>query len=360
MRRFAPTLAAAALCLLVAGGLIYWRLRGPSITPEQARAVAHGADVYGRMCSVCHGDRGEGYKADQAPMLANPDFLASATDDFLRRAITDGRKGTTMSAWGVERAGPLKKQDVEAVIAFLRSWETKPRAVLDESKPKGVVRRAITVYAKECKQCHGDRGVGGPNVGIGNPELLTSASNGFLRHAIKNGRNGTVMPAFEQKLDKAAIDDLLALLRTWEKPLPPPPPPIARPAPLPLGPVPLNPKGPEPAGFQHHPKMTPVDVVHEALTKKAKLVIMDARATSDYLNEHIGGSVSVPFYDAERYLPDLPKNAWLVAYCSCPHAESGKLAQLLVDKGYKKVTVLDEGLGVWRKRGYPMASGDKP
>jgi cytochrome c oxidase cbb3-type subunit 3/ubiquinol-cytochrome c reductase cytochrome c subunit len=103
-----------------------------------------------------------------------------------------------------------------------------------------------------------------------------------------------------------------------------------------------------------------VDVVHAALTKKAKLAILDARASSDYLNEHIGGSVSVPFYDAERYLPDLPKDAWLVAYCACPHAESGKLAKLLIDKGFKKVTVLDEGIGVWKRKGYPIAKGEKP
>ncbi len=360
MRRAPLIIALVGACLCVIAAVAWWRFRYPPISAERRAAIEHGRELYGRMCAVCHGEKGEGYKADQAPMLANAEFLATVSDSFLRKAINDGRQNTTMSAWSAARGGPLKPPDVEAVIAFLRSWESKPRVALDESKPNGRLGRGVGVYFRECKKCHGERGVGGPNVGIGNPELLTGASNGFLRHAIAHGRPGTAMPAFNGKLDKGAIDDLILMLRGWEKPRPPPTPPPPKPAPLALGPVPLNPKGRDPADFQHHPKMTGVDVVHAALEKKQKVAILDARATSDYLREHIGGSVSVPFYDAERYLPDLPKDAWLVAYCGCPHAESGKLAKLLVDKGFKKVTVLDEGIGVWKKKGYPVSTGEKP
>jgi len=360
MRRAPLLIAVAGACLTAALAFAIWRLRTPSITPEKRAAIEHGRELYHRICSVCHGDNGEGYKADQATMLANAEFLASVSDAFLKKAIADGRQGTVMSAWAVDHGGPLKPQDIDAVIAFMRTWESKPRTVLDESKPSGRLRRGEPVYNRECKKCHGERGVGGPNVAIGNPQLLTSASNGFLRHAIRRGRPGTPMVAFEDKLDKAQIEDLVLLLRGWERPKPPPTPPPAKPAPLALGPVPLNPKGPEPIDFRHHPQNTPVDVVHAALEKKAKFAMLDARAPSDYMREHIGGSVSVPFYDAERYLADLPKDAWLVAYCGCPHAESGKLAKLLVDKGFKKVTVLDEGIGVWKQRGYPIASGETP
>jgi len=361
IRRAHLLIALAGAVVIAALGVAYWRLRTPPISAEKEAAIEHGRELYGRMCSVCHGEDGEGYKADRAPMLANAEFLASVSDSFLIKAIADGRQKTVMSAWAVERGGPLKKEDIQALVTFMRTWESKPRVVLDESKLSSArVRRGEPVYARECKSCHGERGVGGPNIAIGNPELLSGASNGFLRHAIRHGRPGTPMQAFAGKLDNKTIDDLVLLLRTWEKPKPPPAPPVAKPAPLELGPVPLNPKGPEPVGFQHHPKMTSVDVVHAALEKKAKLAILDARASSDYLREHIEGSVSVPFYDAERYLPQLPKDAWLVAYCSCPHAESGKLAKLLVDKGFKKVTVLDEGLGVWRRKGYPISTGEKP
>ncbi|HEX3594403.1 MAG TPA: rhodanese-like domain-containing protein, partial [Polyangiaceae bacterium] len=75
---------------------------------------------------------------------------------------------------------------------------------------------------------------------------------------------------------------------------------------------------------------------------------------------HIKGAVSVPFYDPTPYVDKLPRDAWLVCYCACPHAESGQLAQKLVAKGFTKVTVLDEGLGVWRSKGYPTTTGRDP
>ena len=61
-----------------------------------------------------------------------------------------------------------------------------------------------------------------------------------------------------------------------------------------------------------------------------------------------------------RTSTQLPRDAWLVCYCACPHAESGNLARKLVEKGFTKVTVLDEGLGVWRNRKYPTSSGIDP
>ncbi|HEY4105083.1 MAG TPA: rhodanese-like domain-containing protein, partial [Polyangiaceae bacterium] len=60
------------------------------------------------------------------------------------------------------------------------------------------------------------------------------------------------------------------------------------------------------------------------------------------------------------YLAKLPKNAWLVCYCACPHAESGTLAGKLNAAGFKKVTVLDEGLGYWRGKKYETHTGEKP
>jgi len=70
--------------------------------------------------------------------------------------------------------------------------------------------------------------------------------------------------------------------------------------------------------------------------------------------------VSVPFYAPEPYLAALPRNAWLVCYCACPHAESGQLAQKLEAKGFSKVTVLDEGLGLWRAKQYGTRGGLDP
>jgi cytochrome c oxidase cbb3-type subunit 3 len=320
----------------------------------------HGAELYARTCAVCHGDKGEGYKADDAPALSHPDFLASVTDPYLRQAITQGRQGTTMSAWGRVRGGPLAPSDVDDVIAHLRTWQTK-RIKLDERPNNGDIVRGDAIFARECVRCHGLRGTGGPFEHIGDSELLSTAGNGFLRQAITHGREGTSMPAFDLTLGPNGIEDVLATMRHWQ--LAPTPATWERPptpAPIPLGPVPLNPHGPEPVGFKPDPGTTPADVIHAQLARGAKMAILDARAPTDYTYEHIAGAVSVPFYDPDPYVDQLPRDAWLVAYCSCPHAESGQLARKLTAKGFTKVTVLDEGLGVWKNRKYPVKNGDKP
>ena len=113
-------------------------------------------------------------------------------------------------------------------------------------------------------------------------------------------------------------------------------------------------------GFRTTPLTTPADAIKGQLDHGARMGILDARAPSDYMNEHIAGAVSVPFYDPDPYVSQLPRDAWLVCYCSCPHAESGTLAQKLAAKGFTKVTVLDEGLGVWKARKYPTKVGLDP
>jgi cytochrome c oxidase cbb3-type subunit 3/ubiquinol-cytochrome c reductase cytochrome c subunit len=129
---------------------------------------------------------------------------------------------------------------------------------------------------------------------------------------------------------------------------------------LPLGKVPLHPQGADPKGFHVYPKMTPVDTVAAQYARKARMVILDARAPTDYAQQHIAGAVSVPFYDPSPYLDALPKDAWLVCYCGCPHAASGQLARKLLDAGFTKVTVLDERLGDWQQKGHPVRSGESP
>lgn len=329
----------------------------PTPTPTLSPEAIRGGEFYARMCAVCHGASGEGYAADQAPQLAQPDFLASVSDDYLRAAIANGRRGTTMSAWARVKGGPLKPADIDAVVLFIRGWQKGPSVRLDERPLTGDARVGAALFDAQCAKCHGPQGVGGPQLQLGGAEVLATASNGFLRAAIRRGRPGTPMPAFETTLGAKGVEDVVAALRSFQ-PADPESHAVVRPPPLPLGPLPLNPQGPEPLGFKAYSEMTSVDVVHAELARGARMALLDARAPSDFLREHIAGAVSVPFYDPAPYFAGLPKDTWLVCYCGCPHAESGRLAQQLAAQGFTKVTVLDEGLGVWKSRGYPMATGE--
>lgn len=306
------------------------------------------------MCAVCHGAKGEGYKADQATALAQPDFLASVSDELLGFAIAQGRKGTTMSAWYEGAGGPLKDADVAALIAFIRTWQTGPAAKLDDGPVHGDATRGKEAFTRECERCHGPSA---PNVRILAPQFLAHASNGFLRHALRTGRPPTPMQSYATSLGDQGIEDVLAYLRSLPTQLAETR--EALPPPIPLGPV-LHPKGPAPAGFSAFPSMTKVDVVSAQYKRKARMMLLDARVPSDYELDHIKGAVSVPFYDPSPYISKLPKNTWLVCYCGCPHAESGQLAQKLMAAGFSQVTVLDEGLWDWKQKELPMAQGRQP
>ena len=321
-----------------------------------------GKVVYQRVCAVCHGKKGEGYAADRAPKLVGSGLLAAASDDFLRRVIDDGRKGTTMTAWSRMKGGPLTRPEVDALIGYLRKRDKAPRVVLDEKPLSGDRARGAEIYARECVRCHGKEGVEGPQVHIGDGDFLESATNGFLREAIAHGRNETPMPSFEPTLGEQGIEDLVTFLRSLQ------PPAVARarmaqavPSVLPLGPVPLNPDGPEPEGFGFYPASpTKVEVVKAQLDRGARMAILDARGPPGYVDEHIAGAVSVPYYDPAPFLEHLPKDAWLVCYCACPSAESGMLAGKLAAAGFKKITVLEEGLNLWRAKQFPIHKGLAP
>jgi rhodanese-related sulfurtransferase len=91
------------------------------------------------------------------------------------------------------------------------------------------------------------------------------------------------------------------------------------------------------------------------------MVILDARATSDWLEQHIRGAVPMPFYAVESYAETLPRDGtWIIAYCACPHAASGHVVDALRDGGFQNTAVLDEGIQHWVTEGYPVRQGDRP
>src|SRR5262249_21708087 len=102
-------------------------------------------------------------------------------------------------------------------------------------------------------------------------------------------------------------------------------------------------------------KYVGVDQVQRALEEHRKLVIIDARPESDWMQTHITGAVSIPYYQLAR-LAAIPRDAWVIAYCACPHHLSGVVASALHDKGYPFAFVLDEGILEWERRGYPIVA----
>jgi mono/diheme cytochrome c family protein/rhodanese-related sulfurtransferase len=323
-----------------------------------ARAVAKdvdarfeaGAAAFTKYCALCHAADATGYAADHAPSLVSTTFLATATNEYIARGIREGRPGTAMAGYGKIRGGPLDDDEVAAIIAFLRD-RGPARERLPTLPVTGDVPRGEAVYKANCQRCHGTRTDRGDAVHLANMSLLSAASDAFLRYAVVHGRPGTPMPSFQGVLGEDEIDDVVAMLRTWA--MPPPPEPIAPPELPPLTDPIINPRGQNPVFTLREDRYVPIADVKAALEAKKRIVIIDARATSDWLVMHIPGSISVPYYGYAR-LDELPKDdTWITAYCACPHHASGVVVDELRKRGFKHTAVLDEGILEWKKREYP-------
>ena len=313
--------------------------------------VAEGAVAFERYCQLCHAKDATGYAADNAPSLVSNTFLASAPNELIAAGIRMGRPGTAMAAYGKVRGGPLEEREIDALVAFLRSKGPSNHA-LPPALPNGDVTRGVDVYEKNCVSCHGKPGVRGNAVSLQNPELLAAASPAFLQFAIVNGRPPTPMPSFQGKLSETEIADVVSWLWGFKPPLPTPPVENLK-VPDNL-PVVINPKGTRPKFTLREERFVSVEQVKKALDAKQRIVIIDARAASDWIQFHIPGAISVPYHD-RSLLDRVPKDGtWVVAYCACPHHASGEVVDALRERKYTNTAVMDEGILFWKDHNFPL------
>jgi rhodanese-related sulfurtransferase/mono/diheme cytochrome c family protein len=278
-----------------------------------------------------------------------------------------------MAGFGREVGGPLDDVGVDSIIAFVRSLQTEPRVEPPPFTATSDAENGRLVYEKHCQKCHGTVAQRANAVHLFNPALLATASDAFLRYAVVMGRPNTPMEAFAPVLDGRSTNDVVTYIRSQAGKLPPlsslqvSPPPAFPPAagalhsappgapPVPAwGPIPLNPQGGAPKFTLRDGRFAPMAEVKKALDEKKKLIIVDARAPSDWLTLHIPGSVSLPYYDL-ALIDRIPNDdTWVIAYCGCPHHASGEVVDALRRRGHKNSAVLDEGMFAWQKANYPV------
>ena len=332
----------------------------PSV-PQEASNVVAGQRLYGRYCALCHGKEGIGYAADNATQLNNPTFLSTASTSFIWLAIEHGRPGTAMAGYGTELGGPLSPEQVKSIVDYLRSLGPARTVDLEDVRIDGEPDRGRPLYEAQCAVCHGVGGKGGEAPGLGNPYFLATASDGFIRYAIEHGRPGTPMKAYGKQLTDEQMNDLTRYIRAWsstvsfdgrrgaEKPT--------------LDDLVVNPGGGDPSwGPLRDGRYVSAVKVRDALQRGDRMVILDARATSDWMKSHIPGAYPLPYYAEEiptDLLHKLPRDGtWIIAYCACPHAASGMVVDKLRAAGFTRTAIIDEGILEWVRRGYPIRFGE--
>ncbi len=225
-------------------------------------------------------------------------------------AIERGRAGTAMAGYGKAVGGPLEPAEVDTLVAFIRGGVAPP--VLPPKASKGNVAAGSRVYYAHCETCHGTAERRGNAVHLANPMFLASASDAYLRVGIVEGRPGTAMEAWKDKLDENQIEDVIAYVRSLARPVPAAPP-VAAASPAPPTPVVMNPSGKPPELALRLGRYTSVADVAKAYEQKRRFVLIDARPTSDYLRMHIPGAISVPYFDMHD-LDKVPNDGtWIVS-----------------------------------------------
>lgn len=324
------------------------------LTTEQAKVAASN---YQKYCALCHGKEREGHANDHAPSLRSKSLMESGVPHAILRPMSYGREGTAMGGYLDEVGGPMTLDETWNLTYWL--WE---QAGYDRLKfsTQAVIGDSIAggnLYQQHCTSCHGVNGEGVTAPALGNQSALAHNTDEFIRHAIENGRQGTPMQSFKDKLSQVQINNLTAFLRskasgwTMNKP-------VLRKMPKPEQYI-VNPQGEDPNFKLQDGMYVSSKDLNEALNGKKRMVLLDTRVPSVWQTAHIEGAIPFPYYaDLDETVAGIPKDVQIVAYCSCPRAAADHTIKKLRRKGYTRTAVLWEGVFGWMNLGYPVTRGD--
>jgi mono/diheme cytochrome c family protein len=196
------------------------------LKPEEVRDFAL---LYRQNCAGCHGQDGKG---NSALALANPVYLAIASDDTIRRVTASGIRGSLMPAFAKSAGGTLTDEQIEILVREMRIRWAKPNELLGASPPPyaagepGNAHRGAGAYATFCASCHGPEGKGtAKGSSIVDDSFLALVTDQNLRTTIIAGRPDLGHPDWRHCLPERAmapqeVTDVVAWLVTQRKPNP--------------------------------------------------------------------------------------------------------------------------------------------
>ena len=108
----------------------------------------------------------------------------------------------------------------------------------------------------------------------------------------------------------------------------------------------------------HH--TVPEMQVPEAARDRTNLIFLDAREPEEFAVSHLAGAIPVGYdHFTLATLPDLPKDAPLVVYCSVGY-RSEKVTEQLRAAGYTHVSNLYGGIFEWVNQNHPVVDAAGP
>jgi mono/diheme cytochrome c family protein len=205
---------------------------GNILTPEQLDAlvvytleaaqgapVALGQELFAENCATCHGDLGEGgpnptRSDDVIAPISTAEYLKTRDDATLRSIVSQGQPNFGMSPFGTAFGGPLDDDEIDAIVAYLRSWEANPPVELPpEVTASRISLSGSEVYTDLCTQCHGASGEGGIGPSLRDPTFQAENTDQELFDTINLGHSATPMIAWGEILAAEQIEQLVEYIR---------------------------------------------------------------------------------------------------------------------------------------------------
>ena len=193
-----------------------------TVEASQGTSLESGQELFAANCALCHGDFGEGgpnpaRSDDIIAPISTLEYLQTRDDFTLRTIIEQGQPNFGMSPFGSSFGGPLDGEDIDAIVAYMRSWEQNPPVELPpEVAVQNVALDSQQIYADLCAQCHGLDGEGGIGPALSDPDFQADTTDEYIFDSISLGHDATAMIAWGEILSSDQIMGLVNLIRQME------------------------------------------------------------------------------------------------------------------------------------------------
>lgn len=177
-----------------------------------------GQDLYSENCADCHGGLGEGGHNPARPddiiaPISTAEYLRTRDDFTLRNVIAQGQPNFGMSPFSSAFGGPLDDDEIEALVAFIRSWQHDPPVELPpEVSAETLALSGFEIYSEICAQCHGPTGAGDIGPSLRDANFRTTSSNQDIYDTIGAGHDATEMIAWGSILTAEQINQLVRFI----------------------------------------------------------------------------------------------------------------------------------------------------
>jgi mono/diheme cytochrome c family protein len=188
-----------------------------SYTIEAARGtpVVVGQQLFAENCSGCHGDLGEGGENPARPgdiiaPISTAEYLKTRDNATIQAVISQGQPNFGMSPFGSANGGPLDDDQIDALVAFIRSWEADPPVELPpETHVDTLALDGFEIFSDICAQCHGITGGGGSGPSLRAAEFRNNKTSQDIFDTISQGHEATDMIAWGAILTSEQIQQLV-------------------------------------------------------------------------------------------------------------------------------------------------------